>query len=103
MCLRIAFFLGLRVLALNILGRFLSSREQNLKYVALETLHQLLRTDSAAVTRHREMLLDCLKVRASTISQRTAEEGGRRDGKEQQQSCDGHLRQQKQQEKAGCA
>lgn len=53
---------GLRVLGLNILGRFLSAREQNLKYVALETLQQLLRTDTAAVTRHRETLLDCLKV-----------------------------------------
>lgn len=51
------------MLGLNVLGRFLSSREQNLKYVALEMLQQLLRTDSAAVTRHRETLLDCLKVR----------------------------------------
>lgn len=55
---------GLRVLGLNILGRFLSSREQNLKYVALETLQQLLKTDTAAVNRHRDTLLDCLKVQS---------------------------------------
>ncbi|KAL8431574.1 hypothetical protein Efla_000620 [Eimeria flavescens] len=56
---------GLRVLGLNVLGRFLSSREQNLKYVALETLQELQKTDSAAVARHRDTLLDCLKANAS--------------------------------------
>ncbi|CDJ68618.1 gamma-adaptin, putative [Eimeria necatrix] len=64
---------GLRVLALNILGRFLSSREQNLKYVALETLHQLLRTDSSAVTRHRDTLLECLKDCDTSIRRRALE------------------------------
>ncbi|XP_026192774.1 AP-1 complex subunit gamma-2 [Cyclospora cayetanensis] len=64
---------GLRVLALNILGRFLSSREQNLKYVSLETLHQLLRTDTDAVTRHRDTLLDCLKDGDASIRRRALE------------------------------
>lgn len=64
---------GLRVLGLNILGRFLSSREQNLKYVALETLQELLKTDSSAVNRHRDTLLDCLKDGDSSIRRRALE------------------------------
>ncbi|KAL8273294.1 hypothetical protein Esti_002795 [Eimeria stiedai] len=63
----------LRVLGLNVLGRFLSSREQNLKYVALETLQELLKTDSAAVTRHRDTLLDCLKDGDASIRRRALE------------------------------
>ncbi|KAL8452302.1 hypothetical protein Emag_002421 [Eimeria magna] len=64
---------SLRVLGLNVLGRFLSSREQNLKYVALETLQELLKTDSAAVTRHRDTLLDCLKDGDASIRRRALE------------------------------
>ncbi|CDJ59151.1 gamma-adaptin, putative [Eimeria maxima] len=64
---------GLRVLAVNILGRFLSSREPNLKYVALDTLQQLLHKDAAAVMKHRETLLECLKDGDSSIRRRALE------------------------------
>lgn len=53
---------GLRVLGVNLLGRFLSSRELNVKYVALGTLQQVVKVDSKAVMRHRDTLLECLKV-----------------------------------------
>lgn len=33
-----------------------------MKYVALDTLQQLLHKDAAAVMKHRETLLECLKV-----------------------------------------
>ncbi|CDI78433.1 gamma-adaptin, putative [Eimeria acervulina] len=64
---------GLRVLAVNILSRFLSSREPNLKYVAIDLLQQLLRQNPAAVSRHRDTLLECLKDADSSIRRRSLE------------------------------
>ncbi|KAG6422620.1 hypothetical protein SASPL_119199 [Salvia splendens] len=45
---------GLRVLAVNILGKFLSSRDNNIKYVALNMLMKAISLDSQAVQRHLE-------------------------------------------------
>ncbi|PFH34313.1 adaptin n terminal region domain-containing protein [Besnoitia besnoiti] len=64
---------GLRVLGVNILGRFLSSRELNVKYVALGTLQQVVRVDSKAVMRHRDILLDCLKDQDLSLRRRAVE------------------------------
>jgi len=52
---------GLRVLAVNILGRFLANKDTNIKYVALATLERLVHIDTAAVQRHRTTIVSCLR------------------------------------------
>ena len=56
---------GLRVLAVNILGRFLLNSDKNIRYVALTTLQKTVTLDQNAVQRHRSTVLDCLKVRVT--------------------------------------
>ena len=48
---------GLRVLAVNILGRFLLNSDKNIKYVALNTLQKTVTLDNQAVQRHRATIL----------------------------------------------
>eukprot|EP01091_Cochliopodium_minus_P019800 TRINITY_DN8439_c0_g1_i1.p1 TRINITY_DN8439_c0_g1~~TRINITY_DN8439_c0_g1_i1.p1 ORF type:complete len:831 (-),score=268.79 TRINITY_DN8439_c0_g1_i1:48-2540(-) len=52
---------GLKVLAINILGRFLVNRDNNLRYVALNTLSKVVNKNFSAVQRHRNIIVDCLK------------------------------------------
>ena len=64
---------GLRVLATNIMGRFLISRDNNLRYVALNSLLRLVKIDPLAVQRHKATIMDCLKDPDLVIKKRALE------------------------------
>ncbi|CAO3696730.1 unnamed protein product [Rhizopus stolonifer] len=64
---------GLRVLAVNILGKFLSNRDNNIRYVALETLNKTVGIETQAVQRHRNIILDCLRDGDISIRRRALE------------------------------
>uniref|UniRef100_A0A1D1YK71 AP-1 complex subunit gamma n=1 Tax=Anthurium amnicola TaxID=1678845 RepID=A0A1D1YK71_9ARAE len=64
---------GLRVLAINILGRFLSNRDNNIRYVALNMLMKAVTVDSQAVQRHRATILECVKDSDASIRKRALE------------------------------
>lgn len=52
---------GLRVLGVNILGKFLANKDNNIRYVALNTLTKVVAVEPNAVQRHRNTILDCLR------------------------------------------
>src|SRR5690606_7329280 len=52
---------SLRVLGVNILGRFLGNKDNNIRYVALNTLIKVVAVEPNAVQRHRNTILDCLR------------------------------------------
>ncbi|KAK7309502.1 hypothetical protein RJT34_06282 [Clitoria ternatea] len=64
---------GLRVLAINILGRFLSNRDNNIRYVALNMLMKAVTADAQAVQRHRSTILECVKDSDASIRKRALE------------------------------
>ncbi|KAK8936930.1 AP-1 complex subunit gamma-2 [Platanthera zijinensis] len=64
---------GLRILAINILGRFLSNRDNNIRYVALNMLMRSVVVDSQAMQRHRATILECVKDSDASIRKRALE------------------------------
>ncbi|KAK8470780.1 hypothetical protein PHAVU_003G053300 [Phaseolus vulgaris] len=64
---------GLRVLAINILGKFLSHRDNNIRYVGLNMLIKAITVDAQAVQRHRATILECIKDSDASIRKRALE------------------------------
>jgi AP-1 complex subunit gamma-1 len=64
---------SLRVLAINILGRFLSTRDNNSRYVALNTLAKVVAVDTGAVQRHRATIVECVRDADVSIRRRALE------------------------------
>ncbi|XP_036697482.1 AP-1 complex subunit gamma-like 2 isoform X2 [Balaenoptera musculus] len=64
---------GLRVLAVNILGRFLLNSDRNIRYVALTSLLRLVQSDHSAVQRHRPTVVECLREPDDSLSRRALE------------------------------
>src|SRR6201996_7928045 len=52
---------ALRVLGVNILGKFLANKDNNIRYVALNTLIKVVAIEPNAVQRHRNTILECLR------------------------------------------
>ncbi|VVT56264.1 uncharacterized protein SAPINGB_P004922 [Magnusiomyces paraingens] len=64
---------GLRVLGVTILGKFLSNRDNNTRYVALNTLLQVIEREPIAVQRHRATIIQCLQDSDISIRRRALE------------------------------
>ena len=60
-------------MAINILGKFLTNRDNNIRYVALNTLNKVVSMDTNAVQRHRNTILDCLRDGDISIRRRALE------------------------------
>jgi len=61
---------GLKSLGSNILGKFLTNRDNNYKYIALNTLQEVGKTDINSVQKHKGTILDCLKDNDVSVKRR---------------------------------
>jgi len=64
---------ALRVLGINRLGTFLTNKDNNIRYVGLQTLCRVARTDLKAVRRHRPTIVACLRDPDVSIRRRASE------------------------------
>ncbi|RLV90933.1 AP-1 complex subunit gamma-1 [Spathaspora sp. JA1] len=64
---------SLKILGVNILGKFLSTKDNNTRYVALDTLLAVINIEPLAVQRHRSTIVDCLSDGDISIRRRALE------------------------------
>lgn len=61
---------GLKTLGSNILGKFLAHKDNNYKYIALNTLQEVAKTDLNSVQKHKATILECLKDNDVSVKRR---------------------------------
>ncbi len=61
---------GLKSLGSSILGKFLVHKDNNYKYIALNTLQEVAKTDLPSVQKHKTVILDCMKDNDISIKRR---------------------------------
>ena len=64
---------SLRILGVNILGKFLATKDNNTRYVALDTLLTIVAIEPLAVQRHRATIVNCLTDGDISIRRRALE------------------------------
>lgn len=64
---------SLKVLGINILSKFLVQKDNNIRYVALDTLLQVIEFEPLAVQRHRTTIVGCLRDGDMSIRRRALE------------------------------
>uniref|UniRef100_A0A7S1PF79 AP-1 complex subunit gamma n=1 Tax=Percolomonas cosmopolitus TaxID=63605 RepID=A0A7S1PF79_9EUKA len=64
---------GLRVLGVYQLSEFLTARDNNLRYVSLNTLKKVLAKDQQSVLRHLSTIIECLKDHDISIRKRAVD------------------------------
>lgn len=64
---------SLKVLGINILSKFLTQKDNNIRYVALDTLLQVIEFEPLAVQRHRATIVGCLHDGDISIRRRALE------------------------------
>ncbi|KAI5959027.1 APL4 [Candida margitis] len=64
---------SLKILGVNILGKFLATKDNNTRYVALDTLLSIVNIEPLAVQRHRSTIVNCLTDGDISIRRRALE------------------------------
>ncbi|CDK27897.1 unnamed protein product [Kuraishia capsulata CBS 1993] len=64
---------SLKILGVNVLGKFLGSKDNNSRYVALNTLLTVVQHEPKAVQRHRATVVACLRDQDISIRRRALE------------------------------